>query len=169
MRSRTAEWFETKVGYDKMQEDGREKNVKELYAVDALSFSETEASITEEMSSYISGEFSIKSISPASYKEVFFSDVDTDDKWYKAKLKFITLDEKTGKEKTSNVYYLVQANSLQTAVKYIDDFMGHGMQDYAIASVSETMILDVFEHTKALKKAEPDDKPEYEQAEKKAE
>lgn len=162
MRSRTADWFETKIRYQKMMEDGQEKEVTEQYTVDALSFSEAETAITEEMSSYISGEYAIKNISPASYHEVFFSDIDTDDKWYKAKLQFITIDEKSAKEKRSNVYYLVQAASFQGAVKHIDEVMGGTMIDYSIASITETMIMDVFEHSKALKKKEKEDKPEYE-------
>ena len=162
MRSRTADWFETKIRYQKMMEDGQEKEVTEQYTVDALSFSEAETAITEEMSSYISGEYAIKNISPASYHEVFFSDIDTDDKWYKAKLQFITIDEKSAKEKRSNVYYLVQAASFQGAVKHIDEVMGGTMIDYSIASITEAMIMDVFEHSKALKKKEKEDKPEYE-------
>lgn len=162
MRSRTANWFETKISYQKTMEDGQEKLVTELYAVDALSFAEAEAAITEEMSSYISGEFEVKNITPTTYHEIFFSDMDADDRWYKAKLQFITIDEKTAKEKRSNVYYLVQGSSLPCAVKYIGEVMGQTMTDYVIASLTETSIMDVFEHNKALKKSEVDDKPEYE-------
>lgn len=166
MRTISADWYETKVRYGKMMEDGQEKEVTEQYVVDALSFSEAEASITEEISAYISGEFAIKNISPASYHEIFFSDMDADDKWYKAKLQFITIDEKSSKEKRSNVYYLVQAGSFSGAVKHIEEAMGGGMIDYTINSVAETAIMDVFEHVKsAAKKLEKDDKPEYEQAE----
>lgn len=100
MRSRTADWFECKIKYEKMLEDGTQKKVTEQYTVDALSFTEAEKRIMEEMSSYISGAFEVSDIKKASYKEVFFSDQDSADKWYKAKLQFITLDEKTAKEKT---------------------------------------------------------------------
>lgn len=146
MRSRTAEWFETKVQYDKVQEDGTQKKVTELYVVDALSFTEAENSIIEEMRPYISGDYKVKNITPANYHEVFFSDSKEDDKWYKAKLAFITIDEKTGKEKRSIVHYLVQARSTDTAQKAINDIMGKTMIDYETASISETKILDVFEH-----------------------
>ena len=166
MRTLSADWYETKVRYRKTMEDGQEKDVTEQYVVDALSFSEAEANIMEEIAVYISGEYSIKSISPASYHEIFFSDMDNDDKWYKAKLQFITIDEKSSKEKRSNVYYLVQAASLQGAVKHIEEVMGSSVMDYTIASVTETAIMDVFEHVKtAAKKLEKNDKPEYEPAE----
>lgn len=146
MRSRTAEWFECKIRYEKVMEDGLQKKVTELYVVDALSFTEAEQRITEEMSSYISGTFEVADIKKAAYKEIFFSDDEQADRWFKTKLQFITIDEKTAKEKKSNVNYLVQAGTLNGAVKNIDSVMGGTMIDYVIASVAETQIMDVYEH-----------------------
>ena len=159
MKSRTAQWFECKIRYEKTMEDGLQKKVSENYVIDALSFTEAEQRIMEEMSAYISGEFDIADIKKASYKEIFFSDDDLADRWYKAKLQFITIDEKTEKEKRNNVYYLVNAGTLNAAVKNIDEVMGGTMIDYAIASIAETTIMDVFEY----KKKEADDKPEFEE------
>ena len=158
MRSRTAEWFETKIKYEKTMEDGMQKKVTEQYTVDALSFTEAERRITEEMSSYISGEFEVSDIKKAAYKEIFFSDDANADRWYKAKLQFITIDEKTEKEKRSNVNYLVQASTFQQAVNNIVTAMGGSMIDYVIAAVTETQLMDVFEY----RKAEKNDKPEME-------
>jgi hypothetical protein len=98
------------------------------------------------MSSYISGTFEVADIKKAAYKEIFFSDDEQADRWYKTKLQFITIDEKTAKEKKSNVNYLVQAGTLNGAVKNIDSVMGGTMIDYVIASVAETQIMDVYEH-----------------------
>ena len=140
-------------------EDGLQKKVTESYTVDALSFTEAEKRIMEEMSSYISGEFTIKDIKIAPYKEIFFSDEEMADRWYKAKLQFITIDEKTEKEKRTAVNYLVQAGTLKGAVGNIDAVMGGTMIDYVIASVAETTLMDVFEYNKT----KVDDKPEYEQ------
>ena len=151
MRTRTATWFETKIQYEKTMEDGLQKKVKEQYVVDALSFTEAEKRITEEMSSYISGAFDVADIKKATYKEIFFSDEATADRWYKAKVQFITIDEKTEKEKRSNVYYLVQASTLQCALKNVDEVMGGTMIDYAIAAISETTVMDVFEYQKSNK------------------
>ena len=134
-----------------MTDDGKQKMVTELYVVDALSFTEAESSIIEEMSSYIMGEFKVTGIAQAAYGEIFFSDAETDDRFFKTKLQFITLDEKTQKEKRSNVNYLVQAHTLQQAVEHIQEVMGTTMIDYAIAAMQETSIMDVFEH-KAAKK-----------------
>ncbi|MBO5592251.1 MAG: DUF4494 domain-containing protein [Prevotella sp.] len=158
MRSRTAIWFECKIAYEKVMEDGLQKKVNEGYVVDALSFTEAEKRIMEEMSSYISGEFTIKDIKIAPYKEIFFSDEELADRWYKAKLEFITIDEKTEKEKRSAVNYLVQAGTLKGAVGNIESVMGTTMIDYVIASVAETKLMDVFEYGKDKK----NDKPEFE-------
>lgn len=158
MRSRTAIWFECKIAYEKVMEDGLQKKVNENYVVDALSFTEAENRIMEEMSSYISGEFTIKDIKIAPYKEIFFSDEELADRWYKTKLEFITIDEKTDKEKRSAVNYLVQAGTLKGAVGNIESVMGTTMIDYVIASVAETKLMDVFEYGKDKK----DDKPEFE-------
>jgi hypothetical protein len=130
-------------------EDGLQKKVTENYVVDALSFSEAEERITEEMSSYISGEFDVADIKKAAYREIFFSDDEMADKWYKAKLQFITYDEKTDKEKRSSVTYLVHAGSFNGAVKNIDEAMGGTMIDYVISSVAETTLMDVYEYKKA--------------------
>jgi len=121
MRNRTSEWFETKVRYDRTTEDGQNKKVTEAYTVEALSFTEAESVITKEISNYINGEFDVKAITRAAYSEIFFSDVDTDDRYYRVKLAFITLDEKTEKEKRTIVVYLVQAASLDKARAYIKE------------------------------------------------
>ena len=161
MRSRTAMWFECRIKYEKTMDDGLQKKVSETYVVDALSFTEAEQRIMEEMSSYISGEFEVADIKKAAYKEIFFSDAEMADRWYKTKLQFITIDEKTEKEKRSAVNYLVQAGTLNGAVKNIDEVMGGTMIDYVIASVSESTLMDVFEYGKDKKE---DEKPEFEQS-----
>lgn len=158
MRSRTAIWFECKINYEKTMEDGLQKKVNETYTVDALSFTEAEKRIMEEMSSYISGEFSVKDIKIAPYKEIFFSDEPSADRWYKAKLQFITIDEKTEKEKRSSVNYLVHAGTLKGAVNNIEEVMEGTMNDYVIVGVTETSLMDVFEYGKTSL----GDKPEIE-------
>ena len=162
MRSRTANWFETTVRYDRQTEDGGQKKVSEVYVVDALSFGEAEEVITKEMEAFVTGEFEVKNITPAAYGEIFFSDSDADDRWYKAKLSFITIDEMTAKEKRTAVNFLVQAATFNAAVKNIEESMGKTAIDYIIANISETKIMDVFEHNAPVKKEEKNDKPEFE-------
>ena len=161
MKTRTASWFETKVRYEKELENGMQKFVTEQYVVEALSFTEAEAAITKEMSLYIRGEFKITDIRPATYGEIHFSEAEVDDKWYKAKLQFIILDEKTEKEKVATVMFLVQAGSVQGAVKNVIEVMSKTASDYTLVSVIETKIMDVYEHALNAK-AEVEDKPEYE-------
>lgn len=148
MRSRTANWFKTKVRFEKMGEDGLNKKVTEDYVVDALSHTEAEERITEEMKSFVSGEFDVKSIVPAPFKEIFFSDDPEDDKWYQVKLDFITINENSEKEKRSKVTYLIQAGSVNRAIKNVDEVMGGSMIDYEIVSVNSTKFWDVFEYKK---------------------
>lgn len=146
MRTKQAQFFACKIRYEKTYEDGFQRATNENYVIDAISFAEAEARITEEMSAYINGDFDVKTITPCNFGEVVFSDDVNADKWYKVKVQFITIDEKTEKEKRTNSNYLVQAGSLNGAVKNIDEFMGRTMLDYNIASVQETNIEDVFEY-----------------------
>lgn len=149
MRSRTANWFECKIRYEKTVEDGTQKPVTESYIVDALSFSEAEERITEEISAYVSGSFDVKDIKKAAFGEIFFSDDSNADRWFKTKLQFIILDEKSGKEKKSSVNFLVQAGTFREALSNIEEGMKGTMQDYVISSINETLIMDVFEYKKS--------------------
>lgn len=146
MRSKTAMWFECKIRYEKVMEDGTPKKVNELYVIDALSFSEAEERIMEEMSSYISGEIELVDVKIAPYKEVFFADSDLADQWFKAKVAFITIDERTDREKRTSVIYLVNAGNINSAIKNIDEVMGGTMIDYVTTAISATKIFDVFEY-----------------------
>ena len=161
LRSRTSTWFECKVRYEKTQEDGNDKLVNELYVVDALSFTEAEASIIDNMAVYVSGELKIANINPANYNEIFFSGNDDDDLWFKARLAFITIDDKN-KEKRTYVNYLIQAKSIERAKRYVDEVMGETIIDYELKSLSETKIFDVFEHEPSTdnKQKEKDGKTE---------
>lgn len=150
MRSRTSNWFEGKIRYEKTNEDGLTKKVTEQYVVNAYTFTEAESNLTDDMKPYIIGEFEITDLKKAAYTEIFFSEEEKADKWYKAKVNFIMLDE-YGKEKRSAVHYLVQAGSLQGAIKNIDEVMKGTMTDYESCSVQETKIMDVFEYAKNTK------------------
>lgn len=137
-------WFECKIQYEKTIENGMTKKVTEPYLVDALSFTEAEARITEEIAPFMSGEFSVANIKRANYSDLFYSIDTASDRWYKAKLVFITLDEKSGKEKKINTYVLVQATNFHTALKNLDEGMKGTMADYVIASLQETPLMDVY-------------------------
>ena len=149
-------WFECKIQYEKTIENGMTKKVTEPYLVDALSFTEAEARIVEEMTPFMSGEFTVADIKRANYAELFYSEDTSADRWFKAKLAFITLDEKTGKEKRTNTLILVQAKDFRSALKGLDEGMRGTMADYVIVSLQETPLMDVYPF--GIK----DDKPEVE-------
>ena len=137
-------WFEVKIRYEKVMDNGMQKKVTEPYLFDALSFTESEGKCIEEMTPFISGEFTVSDIKRANYSEIFFSDEEAADRWFKCKLVFVTLDEKSGAEKKTSTQVLVQAVDLRDAVKKLDEGMKGTMADYQIASVSETAIMDVY-------------------------
>ncbi|MBD5279787.1 MAG: DUF4494 domain-containing protein [Bacteroides sp.] len=135
-------WFECKVRYDKMMENGTVKKVNEPYLVDALTFTEAEARIIEEITPFISGEFSISAVKKTKVSEIFFDD--SADKYYMVKVNFITLDEKSGVEKKSASFILTQANDLEGALERFKEGMKGTLADYDISSITETMLMDVY-------------------------
>ena len=144
MISRVSKFFEVKIQYQKILENGKEKKVTEQYVVEALSFTEAESRIIEELNPYISGEFDVVSEKIAPFNEIFISENSTDDKWFVSKVGFITLDEKTAKEKKQTFRYLVQASTSEIALDYTKEMLSRGMSDYSIDSVQDTPTLDVF-------------------------
>ncbi|MDR3338698.1 MAG: DUF4494 domain-containing protein [Candidatus Symbiothrix sp.] len=135
-------WFECKISYEKMMENGVQKKVTEPYLVDALSFTEAEARIIEEIKPYISGEFMVADIKRARIAELFTNE--NGDRYYRIKVFFITLDEKSGAEKKTAAQMLTQASNIKEAIAVLEEGMKGTLADYTIASVSETMIVDIF-------------------------
>ncbi|MCM1519353.1 MAG: DUF4494 domain-containing protein [Lachnoclostridium sp.] len=147
-----ANWFECKVRYDKTMENGSVKKVTEPYMVDALSFTEAEARIIEEMTPFISGEYSVAAVKRTKIAEIFRDD--SADRWYLVKVAFITLDEKTAVEKRSISQILVAATGFKQACENFMEGMKGTMADFEIVSVSETPIMDVYAANLQGKKAE---------------
>ncbi len=137
-----ANWYECKVKYEKLQENGAAKKVNEPYLVDALSFTEAEARITEEQRPFISGEFTVSAIKPTKIAEIFWDE--TGDRWYLVKVAFITIDEKTAQEKKSTTLILVQASSFRQALDNFLEGMKGTMGDYEIQQITETPLMDVY-------------------------
>jgi len=144
MKSITGIFFECKVRYKKTFDDGMERKTIEQYAVEAQSWTEAEARITEEMSSLVSGELNVPDIKVARYDTVFLSDSANDNKFYKVRVSFTTIDEKTEKEKHTSDVYLMQSATIDGAKKAIDEALCGSMVDYAVKKIAETKLLDVF-------------------------
>ena len=138
-----SQWIKTSVRFTKIMENGTAKRVTESYLVDALSFAEAEARIIKEVRPYISGEFNVSAVKKSNVQEIFR--YREGDKWYKAKVAFITLDEKTNSEKRTTAVYMVQAPDFHNALEnFIEGMMKVTMEDFIIVGIEETSILDVF-------------------------
>ena len=122
-----------------------QKKVVEYYLVDALSFTECEARTIEEIKPFVSGEFQIVSIKKENLSEIFFNE--NGDRFYKAKVNFITLDEKSGAEKKTAAYMLMQASNIEEAKNVLTEGMKGTLADYVIESIKETKIMDVYPFT----------------------
>ena len=136
-------WFECKVNFDKIQENGAVKKVAEPYLVDAMTFTEAEARIIEELRPFISGDFNIAAVKRTRISEIFRDD--TGDKWYLSKLAFTDIDPKSGKEKKTNSFILVQAKNFSTALENLFEGMKGSAADFDIVSINETLLMDVFD------------------------
>ena len=137
--------YECGIRYKRTMENGMTKKVTELYLVDALSFAEAEGRITKEMEPYISGDFDVVTIKRTNYSEIV-EGLLTADKWFKAKLNFISIDEKSGKEKKQAVHFIVRATDINNAHICVVEHMKGSMMDYEIATLDETKIMDLFRY-----------------------
>ncbi len=142
-------WFECKVKYEKTLENGAVKKVNEPYLVDALNFTEAERRIIEEITPYMTGIFEVSDIKRARYAEIIESSEEKADRFFRAKLVFIVLDEKSGKEKKTTQNILVQAADLPDALQKLEAAMKGIAMDYSIASLAETLIMDIFHYKPA--------------------
>ncbi len=137
-------WFLAKIRYEKTDEKGMTRKVTESYLVDALSFTEAEARIIDNVKDFITGEFSVTALKWESVSELFTSDKECDDKWYKIKVAYITLDEKSGKERRTYAYMIVQSSDTANAEKRLHEGMKGTLADYLVMEVKETQIVDVY-------------------------
>ena len=135
-------YYECHVKYEKTLETGTQAKVDEAYLVDAMSFTEAEARIIEEITPFIVGEFEVSAVKRAKISELFYDA--NGDKWYRCKVMFITLDEKTGQEKKAASMMYVQASDFQTAVKNLENGMKGTMADWEIHTITETKVLKVY-------------------------
>ncbi|UNY98063.1 DUF4494 domain-containing protein [Zhouia spongiae] len=135
-------WYECKVKYSKTYETGEQKITSETYLLDSVSFTEAETRINEIMAELTSEEFQIMNIKVANFSEVH--PFENSDRWFKTKVSLITLDEKSGKERKTNIYMLIQANDIKEAFENTTEVMKETMSDYSIPSIAESPILDVF-------------------------
>lgn len=139
----TNNWFECKVKYVKIDEvSGKEKKVSEPYLVDAVSFTEAEARIHKELEQMIGGEFNVTNISKSNVTELYPNE--NGDRWFKAKVSFVDVDEASGKEKKANQYMLTEANNVKQAYEFLEECLSTMIVPYEIPSITESPLMDVF-------------------------
>lgn len=138
--------YECGIRYERTMENGMNKKVTELYLVDACSFAEAEGRITKEMEPYISGDFDVVTIKRTNYSEIVENGADSADKWFKAKLVFITVDEKYSKEKKTTTHFIVSASDINNAHICVVEHMKGSVMDFEIATLDETKIMDIFRY-----------------------
>ncbi len=143
-----ANWFECKVSYDKTMENGSTRRVNEPYLVDAMSFTEAESRIIEELRPFISGDFWVSAVKRTRISEIFWDD--SADKWYQVKVAFITIDEKSAAEKKTNSLVLVAGKEFKDAYDNFMEGMKGTMADFEIVSITETAIMDVYKMKLAI-------------------
>ncbi|WP_282132517.1 DUF4494 domain-containing protein [Cellulophaga baltica] len=141
----SATWYECKIKYRKLDEaSGMQKVASEPYLVDAISYTEAESRITEEMAAYLSDSDDIKitNIKVANYSEIH--PFENSDRWFKSKVSLIAFDEESGKERKTNMYLLIQANDVKEAYDNTVSVMKGTMGEYSIPAITESPIMDVF-------------------------
>ena len=139
-------WFEVKVKYVKTEESGKEKKVTEPYLIDALSFTEAEARISEELRPFMGEDFTIVNIKRANYSDIFT--FENGDRWFKCRVHYTTVDEAKGVEKKIATTMLVQASDMDSALENITESMKNCLSDYTISVIQETPIMDVIPYFK---------------------
>ena len=136
-----ANYFECKISYEKTLENGKQKKVTECYIVNAVSFTDAEAKVIDHVQDVITGLFEVKSIRKYKVAEIVPSELG--DTYFKCKLNFITLDEKSGLQKKTAVYMLVDAENLDKAKVLLVEHMKSTMADYSIEKIEETKLMAV--------------------------
>lgn len=135
-------YIETSARYERISEDGKEKKVTERFLVDALSCTEAESRTIEELTPFVSGDLEVTVNKKVNIAEVY--NADSAERFYLAKVAFITLDERTAKEKKSVSRWLIGADNFSGAYDVLKAEIGKCMDDAEIQSLSETAIKEYY-------------------------
>lgn len=139
-------YYEVGIRYDKTQENGLVKTVNERHLIDAVSFTEAESRITEAMKPYLTGGFSVMTEKISNIQEVILNDKPDHDKFYRVKLKIISIDERTAKEKATPYFLLVQACNIDEAKAMI--YKRDAMMQEELEAIAETKIVSFIPYCK---------------------
>lgn len=140
-------YIETKVTYDTVDNNGASKRASELLVVSADSFTEAEARIAKQFEPSMGG-LSVVAVRKSNIAEVWpraVGEVSAADRWYKAKLVFISIDERTMREKRAASHYLVQGVSVAEALDCINYHMRGTVADFEVVAIAESGITDIYD------------------------
>lgn len=143
MKAKERKWFDCKVIYERVGESSFVEKVTENYLIEALSFSETERRVTEELAPSVRGEFHVKAVCPSNYSDVIVSENITGGKWYKCKIQWLTVNEETGREKKACTFVLVRSKDISSSIRMTEDYYKELTQDYSIVGITEKDYIDI--------------------------
>lgn len=143
-------WFTVKVKYTKQLENGSFKRVTEPYLLAAMTFTDAEARIYEELGQVIRGEFNVVGIMRTEIHDIFhYEDADV---WYKVKLTYESMDAEEEKAKKVTQNFLVSAHSVKDAYDRIKESLATLMVDFIIPAITVSPIVDIFPYREELDK-----------------
>lgn len=135
-------WFQCKIKYQKEDENGRLKNITEPYLVDAVSYTEAEARIYQELGSVIRGDFEVTSITKSKISDIFhYDDTET---WYKCKVTYIAADDNSGKEKKVTNQMLVSAMDLRQACERLLESLQGLLITFDVVEIQQSPLVEIF-------------------------
>ena len=135
-------WFTVKVKYTKQLENGTFKRVSEPYLLAAMTFTDAEARIYEELGSSIRGEFQVTGIARTDLHDIF--QYDDAEQWFKCKVTYDRLDEDGEKAKTISQNFLVSAAQVKEAYERIEESLATLMIDFNVVSITASPIVEIF-------------------------
>lgn len=143
-------WFTVKVKYTKALDNGTFKRVSEPYLLAAMTFTDAEARIYEELGSIIRGEFNVVGITRTELHDIFaYDDADV---WYKVKITYESEAADDEKSKKVSQNFLVSAHSVKDAYDRIKESLSTLMVDFQIPSIMVSPIVEIFPYTENLDK-----------------
>jgi hypothetical protein len=135
-------WFTVKVKYTKQLENGTFKRVSEPYLLAAMTFTDAEARIYEELGASIRGEFQVTGIARTDLHDIF--QYDDAEQWFKCKVTYDRIDEDGEKAKTISQNFLVSAAHVKEAYERIEESLATLMIDFNVVSITASPIVEIF-------------------------
>jgi len=112
--------------------------------VDAVTFTDAEERIYNEIGNSVHGSFEVKSIARECIDDIFDDTDNGVDPFFKVKIESLVFNEDSGKEKKTTLVYYIREETAQKALKYAEGVKAEFLNGATIKSVVETKITDLF-------------------------